>query len=232
MGNSVNIAIVGVGNCASALIQGLAYYRDNVHQQQPIGLMNLDVGGYSPADIRVAAAFDIDQRKVGQDVAIAIFAPPNCAAQFHPEIDPLGVTVSRGCTLDGFSDHLQTYPEDRRCVPSDHPDATKEEIVDILKTSNTDVLINYLPVGSEKAARFYAECALEANVGFVNCIPVFIASDPVWAARFSDANLPIIGDDIKSQLGATITHRVLSDLFKQRGVKIETHLSIEYGGQH
>jgi myo-inositol-1-phosphate synthase len=230
MANKINIAIVGVGNCASALLQGLAYYQEPAHQQQPVGLMNLDLGGYTPVDIQVVAAFDIDQRKVGQDVAIAIFAPPNCTTQFYPEIEPTGVPVTMGCILDGFSDHLKDYPEERRFVPSDQPQASKQEIIEILKKTKTDILINYLPVGSEKATQFYAECALEARVGFINCIPVFIASDPVWANKFSDANLPIIGDDIKSQLGATITHRVLSDLFKQRGVQIERTYQLNTGG--
>ncbi len=230
MANTINIAIVGVGNCASALIQGLAHYRETAHQQQPVGLMNLDLGGYTAADIQVVAAFDIDQRKVGQDVAIAAFSPPNCTTQFYPELKPMGVTVNMGCILDGLSDHLQDYPEEHRFVPSDQPEASKQEIIEILKTSKTDLIINYLPVGSEKATQFYVECALDAQVGFINCIPVFIASDPIWANKFSNAHLPIIGDDIKSQLGATITHRVLSDLFKQRGVKIERTYQLNTGG--
>lgn len=240
MNNKINIAIVGVGNCASSLIQGLAYYRAQAQQAQPrfkeadspepVGLMHEVLGGYTAADIDVVAAFDIDQRKVGQDVAIAIFASPNCTTQFYPDISPAGVSVSMGCVLDSVSEHLADYPEANRLVTSDRSEPSKQQIVDILKASNAEVLINYLPVGSQQATCFYAECALAAGVGFINCIPVFIASDLDWSARFQRANLPIIGDDIKSQLGATITHRMLSDLCKQRGIKVDRTYQLNTGG--
>ena len=232
---NIKIAIVGLGNCASSLIQGLIHYQQSAVQQSagqqfPVGLMNFEVGGYTPADIQIVAAFDIDGRKVGQDVSEAIFAPPNCTTQFCANLLSMGVPVHMGSVLDGFSDHLMQYPEAQRCVVSDHTQPSQAEIVRILQAADADILINYLPVGSKKATRFYAECALAAGVGFINCIPEFIASDPAWSNRFELANLPIVGDDIKSQLGATITHRVLSDLFRQRGVKLERTYQLNTGG--
>ena len=226
---SIRVAIVGIGNCASALIQGTYYYR----QQKPekaIGLMHWDIGGYTPASIEVVAAFDIDKRKVGQEVNQAVFAEPNCTTIFCEDLPLTGVTVQMGAVLDGFSEHMQNYEDQRTFIVADRPQPTKAEIVQVLQAANTDVLVNYLPVGSEEAAKFYAECALEAGVAFVNCIPVFIASDPGWAKRFTERNLPLIGDDIKSQLGATITHRVLTDLFHKRGVKLERTYQLNVGG--
>lgn len=225
----IRIAIVGVGNCASSLIQGIYYYEDKT-SRDAIGLMNWEIGGYKPSDIEVVAAFDIDKRKVGKDVNQAIFAEPNCTTVFCPDIDPCGVNVSMGCLLDGFSDHMKDYPLQDTFMLAEEKEATKQDVVSLLKESRAEILINYLPVGSEKAARFYAECALEAGTGFINCIPVFIASDPVWAEKFKARNLPIIGDDIKAQLGATITHRVLTDLFRKRGVKLERTYQINTGG--
>ena len=225
----IKIAIAGLGNCASSLLQGLYYYRDR-NPEDAIGLMHWEIGGYKPSDIRVVAAFDIDARKVGRDVHEAIFAPPNCTTVFQKDLPPSGVKVSMGPVLDGFSDHMSDYPEHLSFVKSDAPEPDKAEVVRILRESGAEVLLNYLPVGSEEATRFYADCALEAGVAFVNCIPVFIASDPVWAKRFADRNIPLIGDDIKAQLGATITHRVLTDLFARRGVRLERTYQLNTGG--
>ncbi len=229
MARKVRIAILGVGNCASALVQGLAYYKFG-DTPESIGLRRFGLGGYKPSDIEVVAAFDIDRRKVGKDVAVAIFAAPNCTTVFCKEVPKTGATVAMGRVLDGFSDHMASYSESDTFVLSDQREASKQDIVETLKNSGAEILINYLPVGSEKATHFYAECALAANVGLINCIPVFIASDPSWSERFRQANLPIIGDDIKSQLGATITHRALADLFKQRGVKVERTYQLNTGG--
>ena len=225
----IKIAIAGVGNCASSLVQGIEYYKGK-DEQEAIGLMHWDIGGYKPYDIEVVAAFDIDRRKVGKDIAEAIFALPNCTAVFCDNLPKTGVKVSMGKVLDGFSDHMKNYDEKYTFVLSDEPEPSKEEVVKILKDSGTEILINYLPVGSEEATSFYAECAVEAGIGFINCIPVFIASNPLWAEKFKHRNIPIIGDDIKAQLGATITHRILSDLFRKRGVKIERTYQINTGG--
>ncbi len=227
--SKIKIAIVGVGNCASSLIQGIHYYRDKA-PEDAIGLMHWEIGGYRPGDIEVVCAFDIDKRKVGRDVHEAIFAPPNCTTVFCGDIPPAGVEVRMGPVMDGFSEHMRDYPASHTFVLADAPEPGKEEVVAALRESGAEVLLNYLPVGSERAARFYAECALEAGVAFINCIPVFIVSDPEWAARFEAAGLPIIGDDIKAQLGATITHRTLTDLFRKRGVRIERTYQLNTGG--
>jgi len=224
----IKIAIAGIGNCASSLIQGIEYYK--AEDREPIGLMHREIGGYKPGDIEVVAAFDIDARKVGKDVSEAIFAPPNCTAVFCPDIPSTGVKVKMGRVLDGVSEHMKNYDENYTFVVSKEKEATKEDIVNELKKSGAEMLLNYLPVGSEEAARFYAECALEAGVAFINNMPVFIASDPEWAKRFEEKNIPIIGDDIKAQLGATITHRVLADLFEKRGVKLERTYQLNTGG--
>lgn len=225
----INISIVGVGNCASSLIQGVYYYQ-NISPGDAMGLMHWQIGDYTPGDIRVVAAFDIDKRKVGNDVNEAIFAEPNCTTVFCPDIPKSGVAVCMGAVLDGFSGHMRDYDEKYTFVLADEPEPSKEEVVQVLTHSGTDVLMNYLPVGSEEATRFYTECALEAGVAFVNNIPVFIASDPAWARRFEERNLPIIGDDIKAQMGATIVHRILTDLFKKRGVKLERTYQLNTGG--
>ncbi|MBU0760884.1 MAG: inositol-3-phosphate synthase [Nanoarchaeota archaeon] len=227
--SQIKIAVIGLGNCASSLIQGIHYYK-NKSPEEIIGLMHHNLAGYFPQDIKVVAAFDIDKRKVGKDVSQAIFEKPNCTKVFQKEIPSLGVTVKMGKVLDSFSAHLESYPEDERILPSFAPEPTKEEIVEELKTSQAEILINYLPVGSEQATKFYAECALEADCAFINCIPVFIASNKEWSSRFEQKNLPIIGDDIKSQLGATIVHRVLSNLFKKRGIKLERTYQLNTGG--
>lgn len=226
---TVKIGVVGIGNCASSLIQGIHYYRDK-DREDAIGLMHWDIGGYKPYDIEVVAAFDIDQRKVGKDVAEAIFAPPNCTTVFYKNIPKTGTTVHMGRILDGLAEHMQNYAAKYTFVPAKEQEPELEDVVRILKESGAEILLNYLPVGSEEATRFYAECALEAGLGFINNMPVFIASNPSWANRFKERNLPIIGDDIKSQLGATIVHRMLTDLFKKRGVKLERTYQLNTGG--
>jgi len=229
--SNIKIAIVGVGNCASSLIQGIHHYQGK-NPQDAIGLMHWEIGGYKPGDIEVVAAFDIDKRKVGVDVHEAIFAVPNCTIVFCSDIPKSGVTVRMGRILDGFSDHMKDYDEKRTFMLTDEPESTEKEIVKILRDSGAQILLNYLPVGSEEATRFYADCALKAGLAFVNNIQVFIASDPEgqWARRFEAAGLPIIGDDIKAQLGATITHRMLTDLFAKRGVKLERTYQLNTGG--
>ena len=225
----IKIAIVGVGNCASALVQGLEYYK-NRKADEAIGLMHWDLGGYTPDDIEVVAAFDIDRRKVGKDVAEAIFAPPNCTTRFCNSVHPTGVIVQMGRLLDGVSEHMRSYADHRTFLPADHDPPDQANVVSMLKEAGAHVMLNYLPVGSEEATHFYAECALEAGVAFINNIPVFIASNPQWAERFAGKGIPIIGDDIKSQLGATITHRILTDLFRKRGVKLERTYQLNTGG--
>ena len=225
----IKLAVVGVGNCASSLVQGIYYYQSKTAEES-VGLMNWDIGGFTPGDIEVVAAFDIDKRKVGKDVNEAIFAHPNCTTVFCNDLPKSQVKVSMGRILDGFPEHMKSYNENNRFVLSSEQDSTYEAVVNILKRSGSEILVNYLPVGSEEATRFYMECALEANLGVVNCIPVFIASDPQWESRFRAKNLPIIGDDIKAQLGATITHRILTDLFKKRGVKLERTYQLNTGG--
>lgn len=226
--STIRVAIVGIGNCASSLVQGLEHYREGSNDQT--GLMHWSLGGYRPSDIEVVAAWDVDRRKVGHDVADAIFAKPNCTAVFAPDVRATGTTVRMGCVLDGVADHMADYQDDRTFLLADEAQPTKDEVVAELKRTNADVLMNYLPVGSQKATEFYAECALEAGVAFVNNIPVFIASDETWAKRFEDAGVPIIGDDIKAQLGATIVHRVLTDLFAKRGVKLDRTYQLNTGG--
>ncbi len=227
----IRVAIAGVGNCASSLIQGIHYYQGK-NLQDAIGLMHWEIGGYKPGDIEVVAAFDIDKRKVGVDVHDAIFSAPNCTTVFCSDIPESGVTVQMGKILDGFSDHMKNYAEKRTFVVADEPEPSEADIIKVLKESGAEVLVNYLPVGSEDATRFYVGCACKAGVALVNNIPVFIASDPAgaWANHFKEAGLPLIGDDIKSQLGATITHRVLTDLFAKRGVRLERTYQLNTGG--
>jgi myo-inositol-1-phosphate synthase len=226
---TINVALVGVGNCASSLVQGVAHYQNGGANEQ-IGLMHWDLGGYRPKDIRFVAAWDVDRRKVGRDLAEAIFAKPNCTQIFCDHVPESGTLVRMGRILDGVADHMADMPDDRTFLLADAPEPDKAEVVEVLRETRADVLLNYLPVGSQQASEFYAECALEAGVAFVNNIPVFIASDPAWAERFRAAGVPIIGDDIKAQLGATIVHRVLTDLFKKRGVKLERTYQLNTGG--
>jgi myo-inositol-1-phosphate synthase len=219
--STVRIAIVGLGNCASSLVQGLEYYKDADPAERVPGLMHVELGGYHIRDVEVVAAFDVDAKKVGKDVSEAIFTEPNNTIRFS-DVPPTGVTVMRGRTLDG----LGTYYRDT-IVESDEAEA---DVVQVLRDARADVLISYLPVGSEQADRYYAQCAIDANVALVNALPVFLASDPVWAKRFADAGVPIVGDDIKSQVGATITHRVLAKLFEDRGVELDRTYQLNFGG--
>ncbi|TLU71921.1 inositol-3-phosphate synthase [Lichenicoccus roseus] len=228
--SSIRIAIAGIGNCASSLIQGLHYYTPERCREGVVGLMHTEIGGYLPSDIKVVAAFDVDARKVGTDVHKAIFCKPNCTKVFQADIPEAGVIVRMGQVLDGISEHMSDYSDDRTVMRSTATELSKAEIVAELRRSGADMLLNYMPVGSEKAARFYADCALEAGIAFVNNMPAFIASEPLYAERFKAAGLPIIGDDIKSQLGATIVHRVLTDLFAKRGVKLLRTYQLNTGG--
>ncbi len=225
----IKIAIVGIGNCASALLQGIEFYRQG-KPEEAIGLMHWDVGGYSPADIRIVAAWDIDRRKVGKDVHEAIHSLPNCTQVFCPNLPPADVSVRMGRVLDGVAEHMRAYDERHTFAPAEAAQPDKAEVVRVLRETGAEILLNYLPVGSEQATRFYAECALEAGVSLINNIPVFIVSDPEWAARFERAGIPAIGDDIKSQLGATIVHRTLTRLFRNRGVKIDSTYQLNFGG--
>ena len=224
----IRVAIIGVGNCASSLVQGVFHYADPA--SGTAGLIHDYIGDYGPDDLEFVLAFDTDARKVGLDLAEAIFAAPNCTAVFHREIPHTGVTVRMGRVLDGMAGHMLEGRGERGFVRSDAPEASAEDVIAALKETQADVLLNYLPVGSEEASRFYMECALEAGVGVVNCIPVFIASDPVWERRFREKRVPIVGDDIKAQLGATIVHRVLSNLFRQRGVDVSHTYQLNTGG--
>jgi myo-inositol-1-phosphate synthase len=226
---TINVALIGVGNCASSLVQGIAHYQNGGANEQ-IGLMHWDLGGYRPKDIRFVAAWDVDRRKVGRDLSEAIFAKPNCTAVFCDHVPRAGVEVRMGHVLDGYSAHMAEMNDDRTFLLSDAEEPDKAEIVRTLRETETDVLLNYLPVGSQQATEFYADCALEAGVAFINNIPVFIASNPDWARRFEAARVPIIGDDIKAQLGATIVHRVLTDLFAKRGVRLDRTYQLNTGG--
>ena len=217
----LRVGIVGVGNCASSLLQGVEYYKDARSNEPEPGLMNADVGGYRVRDIAISAAFDVHAEKVGRDVAEAIFVAPNNTMKFSG-VPQAGVTVRRGPTLDGIGHYV------RDVVPES--DAADADVTRVLTESKTDVLVSYLPVGSQKAAEFYAERALEAGCAFVNCMPVFIASNPAWERRFAEKKLPIIGDDIKSQVGATILHRTLVNLFRDRGVRIDRTYQLNFGG--
>jgi len=225
----IKIAIVGVGNCASALVQGIEYYRHK-HEDEAIGFMHWDIGGYKPGDIDVVAAFDIDERKVGKDISEAIFLLPNCTKPIYSDVEKKEITVRMGRILDGFADHMKDYDKKYTFLLADAEEPDEDEVVNVLKESGAEILLNYLPVGSEDAARFYAGCALKAGLGFINNIPVFVACDPDWARRFQERGIPIIGDDIKSQLGATIVHRVLTNLFRNRGVKLERTYQLNTGG--
>lgn len=225
----IKIAIIGIGNCTSSLVQGIEFYK-NKNAKDAIGLMHWDIGGYTPGDIEVVAAFDIDKRKVGKDVSEAIFELPNCTTVFCKDVPKMGVTVKMGKILDGFSDHMKNYDDKQIFVISDEQEASEEDIINVLKESGAEILLNYLPVGSEEATKFYVKCALESGVAFINNMPVFIASNPEWAEKFKAKGLPIIGDDIKAQVGATIIHRVLADLFNKRGAKIERTYQLNTGG--
>src|SRR6187402_1161470 len=219
--NEIRVAIVGVGNCASSLVQGVQYYLDADENSTVPGLMHVKLGQYHVRDVKFVAAFDVDAKKVGFDLSEAIFASENNTIKIA-DVPPTNVTVQRGPTLDGIGKYYAETIEVSDVEPAD--------VVKVLKENSVDVLVSYLPVGSEEADKFYAQCAIDAGVAFVNALPVFIASDPVWAKKFEDAGVPIIGDDIKSQVGATITHRVLAKLFEDRGVALDRTYQLNVGG--
>ncbi len=221
MGHEVRVAVVGVGNCASSLIQGVSFYRDACSNEAVPGLMHADLGGYRVGDVAFVSAFDIAARKVGRDLSDAILAEPNNTHVFA-RVPHSGVVVQRGPTLDGLGRYLRDVVEESDRAPVD--------VARALRDSGAEIVVSYLPVGSEQATRFYAEQALAAGCAFVNCIPVFIASDPAWRARFEQAGLPLLGDDIKSQVGATILHRVLANLFRERGVRLDRTYQLNFGG--
>ncbi len=217
----IRVAIIGVGNCASSLVQGVSFYRNAPENEFVPGLMHVNLGGYHIGEIEFTAAFDIDQNKVGKDLAEAIYMPPNNTYKFC-DVPHSGVTVSRGMTHDGLGKYLKE-------VITKAPGST-DDVVGILKETKTDVVVSYLPVGSEMATKWYVEQILDAGCGMVNCIPVFIAREAYWQRRFKDRGLPIVGDDIKSQVGATITHRVLTTLFRERGVRLDRTYQLNFGG--
>ena len=218
---SVRVAIVGVGNCATSLIQGVEYYKDADPTTTVPGLMHVLFGDYHVRDVEFVAAFDVDDKKVGKDLSEAINASENNTIKIT-EVPTLGIDVQRGPTLDGLGKYYRQTIEESAVEPVD--------VVQALKDAEVDVMVSYLPVGSEEADKFYAQCAIDAGVGFVNALPVFIASDPVWAKKFTDAGVPIVGDDIKSQVGATITHRVMAKLFEDRGVALDRTYQLNVGG--
>jgi myo-inositol-1-phosphate synthase len=217
----VRVAIVGVGNCASSLVQGVEYYQNADETSSVPGLMHVRFGPYHVRDVKFVAAFDVDAKKVGFDLSEAIFASENNTIKIA-DVPPTNVTVQRGPTLDGIGKYYADTIE--------VSDVEAVDVVKVLRDAEVDVLVSYLPVGSEKADKFYAQCAIDADVAFVNALPVFIASDPVWARKFADAGVPIVGDDIKSQVGATITHRVMAKLFEDRGVQLDRTMQLNVGG--
>jgi myo-inositol-1-phosphate synthase len=225
----IRIAIAGIGNCASSLIQGIEYYSvlGDTHPDRDLGLMHYGLGSYKPNDIRIVAAFDIDERKVGKPLHEAVFAKPNCTKTFNGGLPHYPVNIEMGEVLDGVAPHMENYPDDRRFII-----AVKKpcDVAKVLERSGAEILLSYLPVGSEQATAYYADACLATGVSFINCIPVFIASDKTWARRFEEKNIPIIGDDVKSQIGATIIHRMLTKLFEDRGVKIDSTYQLNVGG--
>jgi len=224
--NKIKIAVAGIGNCFSTLYQGLHFYKEHSNKDIP-GIMFEDIGGYRPTDIEIVAAFDVDSRKVGKPVGEAIFAPPNCCRVFHPNVDP-GVLVQKSHVLDGVSLYMLDQPEDRG-FRVDYRDP-EIDIGKVLDESGADILLNYLPVGSQKATEYLAEQCLKTKVAFLNCIPVFIASDPLWEERFYRSGIPIIGDDMKSQFGASIISQALQELALNRGMNVQFHSQINVGG--
>jgi myo-inositol-1-phosphate synthase len=224
----IRIAIAGAGNCASSLIQGIDYYKKIGGEdfENSLGLMHYNLGGYKPADIRVVAAFDIDKRKVGKPLHEAILSKPNCTKVFSKP-SRIPVKVDMGHVMDGVAEHMKYHPEDRRFVIAERKPA---DVVKVLRQTGAEILLNYLPVGSEKATAHYAEACLKAGVSMVNCIPVFIVSDRRWARRFEERGIPAVGDDVKSQIGATIIHRCLTKLFEDRGVRIDSTYQLNVGG--
>jgi len=227
-GKTIKTAIIGVGNCASSLVQGISYCREMGDQAVGVSFPNL--GGYKPQDVEIVAAFDVDARKVGKPVGEAVFALPNCTHVFHADLAHETAVVVRGPDLDGVSAYMKEQPDGHSFATSDAPEMSKDEVVTHLKASGAEVMIIFLPVGSLEAVAFYAECALAAGCALVNGIPVFIASDPAWAERFNTAGLPILGDDFKAQFGATIVHRAIAQLAALRGVKVDQTYQLNIGG--
>ncbi len=228
MSRRIRTAIVGLGNCASSLVQGVAYCR--AEGEAAIGVPFPVLGGWRPGDIEIVAAFDVDARKVGLDISEAIFRAPNCTAVFHRDVPKTGVTVQRGPDLDGVSAFMRNQMAERSFVVSDAPALDRAAIVAHLREREVEVMINFLPVGSQEAVEFYASCAIEAGCALVNGIPVLIASDPKWSAKFRAGGVPVLGDDFKAQMGATIVHRTLSHLFDMRGVKMDRTYQLNVGG--
>jgi len=229
--SKIRVAIAGVGNCAASLIQGIEYYtalsNGKKAKHEHLGLMNYDIGGLFPEDIEIVAAFDIDKRKVGERFDVALNAKPNCVLPLYTNIPKSKFKVEMSPVMDGYSEHMKDYPDDRTFIVANHKPANVEKI---LRDTGAEVLLNYLPVGSQQAAEFYAEACLKTGVSFINCIPVFIVSNPKWAKRFEEKRIPVIGDDIKAQIGATIVHRTLAKLFTDRGVKIDRTYQLNTGG--
>jgi myo-inositol-1-phosphate synthase len=227
----IRVAIAGVGNCASSLIQGIHYYREVFEKKQEIiGLAHPTLGGYAPGDIEIVAAVDVDARKVSKPLHEAIFAPPNNTKVFYDNFRYDDVIVRMGNVLDGVPPHMAEFPDRQAFRVSDQPAATQADIEKLLRDSGAEILMNYLPVGSQKGTEFYAEACLATGVSLVNCIPVFIVSEPSWAKRFTDAGIPCVGDDVKAQVGATITHRVLARMMYERGAKIDATYQLNWAG--
>ena len=227
MAKEIRVAIAGVGNCACSLVQGVHYYANAAADPIP-GIMHANFGGYKISSIKFVAAFDVDKRKVGKDLGEAIFEKPNCTIVFQKDIPKQNVIVQKGPVLDGIAEHMKNYPEERTFLVDE-----KQKPVDVaaeLKKAKVDVLVNYMPVGSEEATKYYAKCCLDAGVAMVNCMPVFIASNPEWAKKFEERGLPVVGDDVKGVVGATIVHRVLAKLFSDRGVKLVNTYQLNVGG--
>jgi myo-inositol-1-phosphate synthase len=219
--SKIRVAIVGVGNCASSLVQGLQFYREQPRNEAPMGIISADAGGYRISDIEISAAFDVNATKVGRDLSEAIFSSPNNTLKFA-DVPHVNVSVSRGETLDGLGEHLASKIEASPQPPVD--------VVETLRQTRSEVVVSYLPVGSQRATEFYAQKAIDAGCAYINCIPVFLASDGKWRKKFEEHRLPIIGDDIKSQIGATIVHRVLARLFRERGVRVDRTYQLNFGG--
>ncbi len=225
----IRVAIAGVGNCASSLLQGIEFYKhaSDIDRQKPVGLMHYDLGGYTPGEVEVVAAFDVDARKVGQPLEVAVFAPPNNTITIWRDLPRYGVTVEMGEVLDGIAPHMASYPPERSFV------AAKEKPVNIeqrLRDSGAEILLCYLPVGSQNAVERYARACLETGVSLINCMPVFIVSDEKWAVQFGERGIPVIGDDVKSQLGSTILHRAIMKLFADRGIRVRHTYQLNTGG--
>ena len=228
--SEIRVAIAGVGNCASSLVQGIDYYRRNLGDDGVVGLAHPVLAGYEVSDVRIVAAIDIDRRKVARPLSEAIFAPPNNTKVFQPDVSCDDVTVRMGAVLDGVGEHMDQYPERQRFVVADAAEASQGDVRRLLSDSGAEILMNYLPVGSQQASEFYAEACLATGVSLINCIPVFLVSDPAWAARFARAGIPCVGDDVKAQVGATIVHRVLTRLMHERGARIDATYQLNTGG--